>query len=437
MGLFDRPISKEVIAVADPSLNLSDALAVLRRHHLIFEESRHDPEEVDCHPLIREHFEELFQKEQSEQWKAAHGALYEYYKALPEKLYGKYLPDTLEEMEYLYQAVVYGCKAELHPEVLDEIYSARIRRRLIAYSFKLGAFSSDLAALSHFFEKPWEKPVQSLGTDWQAVTLSWAGYCFKSLGKLYEATITTKSAFEIFVEREEWSECSLNASNLSEMFLLRGDVKKAILYGRKSSVIVEKENKWKSSVVCNLQYGNALYHANKIKEAKKYFLKAEYSLQSNGKIKYLYPYQSFFYCEILIEKGGHKEAIIRAKSALKIANELGLLSASMWKLNLGKIYNSLQETGILDSMFEDAIQNFNQSIIGIRTVGHLEYLPFGLLAAPPTTATPTTGKPPKKTSKKSWTSPSHPACASTSPTTTSKWQGCASHKPDQRMPART
>ncbi|MBK8561909.1 MAG: hypothetical protein IPN76_00755 [Saprospiraceae bacterium] len=62
LGLFDRPISKEVIAVADPSLNLSDALAVLRRHHLIFEESRHDPEEVDCHPLIREHLRSCFKR---------------------------------------------------------------------------------------------------------------------------------------------------------------------------------------------------------------------------------------------------------------------------------------------------------------------------------------------------------------------------------------
>jgi len=59
----------------------------------------------DVHPLVREYFGEKFRQLYLEEWRLAHNALYEYFKGLPEKLYGKYLPDTLEEMEPLFLAV--------------------------------------------------------------------------------------------------------------------------------------------------------------------------------------------------------------------------------------------------------------------------------------------------------------------------------------------
>ncbi|MCP4692832.1 MAG: hypothetical protein GY859_32620, partial [Desulfobacterales bacterium] len=116
LGLFDRPAEKGAIDAiqgggAIPGLteqvhDLQEAdwlrlLEKLRASGLLARKSRHLPDALDCHPLIREHFGQKLMGQNPETWKEAHGRLYEYYKNLPEKE----LPDTMEEMEPLLAAV--------------------------------------------------------------------------------------------------------------------------------------------------------------------------------------------------------------------------------------------------------------------------------------------------------------------------------------------
>ncbi|MCP5047132.1 MAG: toll/interleukin-1 receptor domain-containing protein, partial [bacterium] len=133
MGLFDRPAPTGAIAALkeEPAIEgVTETLGALPHHKweyalkrlrtlgLLAKENRdrdknnNQPDSLDCHPLVREHFAERLKQEHPTGWKAAHQRLYGYYKNLPKKE----LPDSLQEMEPLFSAVAHGCLAGLHQE---------------------------------------------------------------------------------------------------------------------------------------------------------------------------------------------------------------------------------------------------------------------------------------------------------------------------------
>lgn len=114
--------------------------------------SQPTPIPLDAHPLVREYFGKQLQNQKSEAWQRVRQQLYEFYKAVPEKEE----PDTLNDMEPLFAAIVHGCGAGLHQQAWDEVNSPRILRGNDHYvTNKLGAFGSNLSALSQFFDQAW------------------------------------------------------------------------------------------------------------------------------------------------------------------------------------------------------------------------------------------------------------------------------------------
>ena len=108
MGLFDRPAQKgaldalrkepAITGLTDKLQKLSDAnwkYAVndLRELRLIAPEDPHEPNALDCHPLLREHFGEQLKEANPAAWREGNNRLYEYYKAS-----AKEFPNTLQEM---------------------------------------------------------------------------------------------------------------------------------------------------------------------------------------------------------------------------------------------------------------------------------------------------------------------------------------------------
>ena len=75
------------------------AVANLRRAALA-ERDPQEPDTLDAHPLVREHFGEQLQRKYPAAWREAHGRLYEHDKSV-----AKEFPDTIEEMAPLYAAV--------------------------------------------------------------------------------------------------------------------------------------------------------------------------------------------------------------------------------------------------------------------------------------------------------------------------------------------
>lgn len=136
LGLFDHPIETEVLQVLwqsqipDLTENIDRkawkvAIRDLQEKHRLLVAHVNRLDLLDCHPLIREYFGRQLQENQPDAWREAHTRLYEYYKTLPKKEF----PDTLEEMQPLFNAVAHGCAADLHQKALDEVYWPRIERQ--------------------------------------------------------------------------------------------------------------------------------------------------------------------------------------------------------------------------------------------------------------------------------------------------------------------
>jgi hypothetical protein len=204
VGLFDRPASGDCLkalrakpaipGLTDALVDLSDdhwrrAVARLREARLLAPVDPSDPESLDAHPLVREWFGERLRQSNEAAWKEAHSRLYDY------------LRDTIKEggtprladLAPLYHAVAHGCRAGRHQEALDEVYKNRICRRLrdgtIEYysSRKLGAAGSDLAAITWFFDRPYETPAVALTLSDGSWVLGEASNRLRAQGRLQEA----------------------------------------------------------------------------------------------------------------------------------------------------------------------------------------------------------------------------------------------------------
>ncbi len=155
----------------------------LRRTGLVAPKSEHNPDTLDAHPLVREHFGSQLRELYPDAWREGNNRLYEHLKdSAPD------LPDTIEEMAPLFAAVAHCCQAGRHLEVYDEVYRKRIRRGNEGFSIlKLGAFGADLAALSGFFDLLWSRPMAGLRESSKGFVLNEAGFDLRALGRLAEA----------------------------------------------------------------------------------------------------------------------------------------------------------------------------------------------------------------------------------------------------------
>jgi len=393
LGLFDRPARAEEIAAlrAAPPIpdltehvqKLSEAgwlrlLDKLRQVRLIAPQSRHQPEALDAHPLVREHFGQQLQGEHPEAWREGHNRLYEHLKAA-----AKEFPDTLEEMAPLYAAVAHGCQAGRHQEVLEGVYSRRIRRRREAFSTtKLGAFGADLAVLSGFFDSTWSQPIAGLSDTWRALVLSWAGFRLRALGRLAEAEKPMQAALEEAIAQKNWRQAATRAGNLSELCLGRGDLVQALDIAQRQSVdLADCSGDAFERLKQRGKLANVLHQAGRLSEAEAAFREAE-EMQREWQSQYpfLYSAQGFYYCDLLLGQGKVREVQSRAGQTIEIARRNDwLLDIALDHLSLGRAHLlQAQQEGSRD--FSQAVAHLDQAVDGLRQAGTQHYLPRGLLA---------------------------------------------------------
>ncbi len=401
LGLFDRPVPIDAVNAIirdNPVPGLSDkitdtsgsgwltTLENLRKHKLLFEKSEHRPDTIDCHPLIREHFGEKLEQQNPDGWKQAHARLYEYYKNLPEKE----LPDTLEEMEPLFAAVMHGCLAGKHQEALIDVFWNRIRRQYDFYTWnKLGAFGADLSCTSSFFETLWDKPASGLTEHDKASALNWAGFILRSVGRLSEAAKPMKASLKMRIEQKNWKEAAIDASNLSELYLTLGDVASAQKYGAQSVTFADDSGNYGWIFASRTTHADALHQAGKNKDAEKLFIEAE-NMQKKKVPEYpwLYGLAGFRFCNLLLSMWKYQEVLERTRTTLKSMGEkYWLLSKALDKLSIGNALmlqavdnHSSDTSASLRASFFEAENYLNQAVNGLRESGTQDHLPRGLFA---------------------------------------------------------
>lgn len=349
LGLFDRPAEMgaiEAVRGGEAIEGLTDELAgltegqlrdvldELRGYKLIAKKSEHNPNIVDCHPLVREHFGEKLRLGNPDGWREAHGRLYEYYRGACEKE----LPDTLAEMEPLFAAVRHGCQAGRYQEACDEVYFGRIMRGNEYYIVsKLGTIGAWLAVLSGFFEEAWSRPVSELEESNQTLVLNGAGAALRALGWLRESAESMRSAVSKAIKEEDWNEAARDAGNLCDVYLTLGKVKAAVDYGRRSVEYADKSGDEFIRVVERTTLAVDLHQAGVVGEARELFEEAE-GIQKEWQAEYplLYSVRGFRFCDLILSEGGYEEVEERATETIKIAEEnKWLIDMALDKLSLG------------------------------------------------------------------------------------------------------
>ena len=387
LGLFDGPVEETVIKalLADPPIEgltdhlprggasvFADVQARLRQAKLLAVESHHDPPRLDSHPLVREHFGEQLERKRPEAWRAGHERLFEHYQGVPKENQ----PSTLEDLAPLYAAVAHGCAAGRHQEAFREVYRPRIRRGNEAYSIrKLGAFGSELAAVSSFFETPWSKVAGVLPDGIPAWLLSEAGFCLRALGRLREAAEPMEAAVKTSLASENWVEASRQTGNLSELHLTRGDVKAAVEYGRRSVEYADRSGDGFQRMAMRTTHADAEHQAGRPEAAEKLFREAE-RLQQESQPEYplLYGPAGYQFCDLLLAQGQAAEAQRRATQTLEwVTQQNWLLDIALDHLTLGRAALALGD-------LTETVEHLNQAVDGLRAAGTQDHQPRGPLA---------------------------------------------------------
>jgi tetratricopeptide (TPR) repeat protein len=391
LGLFDRPADgpsitalrkAPVIAGLTDHINESleadwmRALQRLRKCRLIAEESHHDPDELDAHPLVREHFGQQLRGRIPDAWREANKRLYEHLKST-----AKEFPETVEEMSPLYASVAHGCAAGRHQEALEDVYYRRIQRGKEAFNTKkLAALGEELATLACFFDVPWQHPAFGLTEPAKAYILSEASFDLRSLGHLKEAVHPMRIAMEAAVSQQDWKHAALISSNLSELYLTAGDLPQASTYAKQSVELADKSGDRFQRMLNRTTLADALHHAGSLNEAEDAFCEAE-TMQKKWQPAYplLYSLQGFRYCDLLLEQGKYQEVQNRAAIAIEIAKSgLGPLNIALDNLSLGRAW-LLQARQEGDATVQ-AVAYLKSGIDGLRQAGERMFIARGLLS---------------------------------------------------------
>ena len=392
LGLFDRPADKQAIAalrttpaipgLTDALQSLSEAawqqtLGKLRRARLLADKDANQPDTLDAHPLVREHFRKQLKQTHPDAWREGNNRLYEHLKRTT-----KEFPDTIEEMAPLYAAVAHGCEAGKHQETLVEVYLRRIYRGKESFSInKLGAFGADLAALTRFFDPPWQQPVTTFTNNYKAFVLNASGFCLRALGRLTEAVQPMQAGLEARISIKDWGNATAAAVNLSELYLAVGDFQQALDYAEQGIEMAAKseDSFWRMNTRAALAY--VLHQSGRLSEAEVAFREAE-QIQKERQPEYplLYTYQGFLYCDLLLEQGKYQEVQKRMERLFEWRHPSdSLLSIALENLSFGRAYLLQTQVGKTDD-YVKAKDHLNQAVNGLRQAGTLHNLPLGLLA---------------------------------------------------------
>jgi tetratricopeptide (TPR) repeat protein len=408
VGLFDRPASSDCLkalraepiigAFTDRITSLSDsdwqrAVARLRAGRLLAPLDLAAPDAIDAHPLVREWFGERLRQTQEGAWKAAHGRLYEH------------LRDTtnegdkpeLRDLSPLYQAIVHGCRAGKYNETFVRIFEQRICRNTPEFGMfysrtVLGAFGADLAAVSSFFERAYDKPAPELSATSRAWILNDAANGLMAEGRVAEALPALHEASQTAEAMGEWRNAAVYLSNQSEAELLQGQIESAIETADRALGCAKQEGDQHYHIGALITGASALHAAGRRVAAEQRLIDAE-KLQKNRQPNFpiLYSAAGHTYCDLLFDKGDMIAAQNRALQTLEWAKRRGYIrDAALDSLTLARVAAMLalrvnhspqeQHMVIGKQTLDLAKAMFDNALDGLRFNGQSQYAAACLLA---------------------------------------------------------
>lgn len=179
----------------------------------------------DCHQLIREHFRRKLSRNEVDWWDA-HGILFQYFQDR-----ASYQPSTREGLRPLYRAVHHGCLAHRFKDAL-QVYKQRILRDE-AQGFstnRLGAAAEDIACLQGFLASD-NQVKKAVIENFSSTDVAWLwarlAFCQTCRGSLHHAINNRRTQLDFCHNRGDLMGEASALENLSELFLLSGDLVEA------------------------------------------------------------------------------------------------------------------------------------------------------------------------------------------------------------------
>jgi hypothetical protein len=341
---------------------------------------------------VREWFGRRLEDTNPEAWCAAHGRVYEHLRDTTEE---GTMP-TLEDLAPLYQAIPHGCRAGRHEKALKEIFQDRICRtdnpRVMEFYArdKLGAIDSDLAAISWFFEKPYERPIAALPELQQSWVLSEAGRALGTHGRLAEALPAQRAGLQMDRALADWWNAAISASQLSKAELLIGEV--AVALATSKQCVADSNRCGDEFILATVPASdaNALHVAGRCREAERWFADIEQRQKEYHPARpLLYSERGYQCCDLLLAKGKCAAARDRASRTREwVKQQNWLLDVALDTLTLGRAHLGPALEGAARRRLAATTQNnartadarFGEAVDGLRAAGALPDVPRGLLA---------------------------------------------------------
>jgi tetratricopeptide (TPR) repeat protein len=266
------------------------------------------------HPLIKGYFESNFDEKIK---KLCHEYIYYYY--LYSEPYVPEWPETLEEMQPLFEQVYHGCTAGLYDIVNDDVYWKKIHKwekHFVVHS--LGAWETNLSLVRTFFPEGdlSQMPLVSKKSD-QSWLLNEAGLALLSTGKPKEAEEPFLTGVKMYIEAKDWKNASGGYRNLAGLQFRTGELESGLESAKKALDAAEKAD-YDIPISTSKTYLAWILHLlGKGEEAEKEFLEVN---ELEGRIigYLLHSQRGLYYADFLISMKRIDEAFKLTKQSLEI-----------------------------------------------------------------------------------------------------------------------
>ena len=391
LSLYDRPAKWSSLLALLAGEHGSEPLSRLKSlterdiNALVFKllptrlliDNRAQRKTLELHPIVRDYFSAEFKEQYPTDFRLAHGCLFDYFcRSTAQR------PESLTELQPLYQAIWHGCQADRHEEALNDVFQARIRRGDEHYSLeRLGAVGCDLSAMACFFEHHWSKPAPGLSSSTQWYLHSEVGLLLNSTGQMADALTVLWTAFKLAEADQEWARAANELGDMAGLYR-HIDLVKALEFGDKTLSYRQKIGEPIPYTVTLGGRARTLYLQGKVQEAALEFEKVRLEMLKIGlpailtdgivNIPVSVNVAAYRLCQYWLDLNQTNPALDFSLTWLPHATHGGKLSIALHRLNIARALQA-------HARHDEACQLFNQAIEGLYLSGREEYLVEALL----------------------------------------------------------
>jgi len=264
------------------------------------------------HPLIKSYFEADFSEKDK---KLCHKRIYQYIGE-----YAPQQPETLEEMQPLFEQVYHGCAAGLYDEVFSSIYRKKIGGQACDYKItkKLGAEGINLSLVKMSFPEGnfSEMPLVS-NKSAQIWLLNEAGMGLSKIGRPKEAEEPFLTGVKMSMEGKDWEYASAGYRNLADLQFRTGEIESGLESSKKALDLARKAKSDRFTWASKAYLGWMLHILGKSKEAENQFSQADELCEKTEGFR-IYSGWGNFYADFLNSTKRFDEAFELTKQNLEI-----------------------------------------------------------------------------------------------------------------------